>query len=137
MTDNIPEQTRAAWEGFPQELAEKLILLRRLILDVASSDPAIGALEEVLKWGQPAFLTSATGSGTTVRIHCHRKSADHYAFYVHCQTDLVARYRQLYSDQLTFDGNRAVVFDVKDALPVDAVCHCLVMALTYHLQNGS
>tara|TARA_R100001244_G_scaffold6593_6_gene7892 strand:+ start:30095 stop:30508 length:414 start_codon:yes stop_codon:yes gene_type:complete len=137
MTEEIPDQTRAAWDGLPAELLDRLMQLRRLILDVASTDPAIGAIEEVLKWGQPAFLTSTTGSGTTVRIHRHRKSAGQYAFYVHCQTDLVERYRQLYSDQLAFEGNRAVVFDVKDALPVDAVRHCLAMALTYHLQNGS
>ena len=137
MTEEIPDQTRAAWDALPAELADRLMQLRRLILDVASADPAIGPLEEVLKWGEPAFLTSATGAGTTVRINRHKKSADQYAFYVHCQTDLVERYGQLYSDQLTFDGNRAVVFDVKDALPVAAVRHCLAMALTYHLQKRS
>lgn len=135
MTEEIPDQTRAAWDALPAELADRLMQLRRLILDVASADPAIGPLEEVLKWGEPAFLTSATGAGTTVRINRHKTLADQYAFYVHCQTDLVERYSQLYADQLTFDGNRAVVFDVKDALPVAAVRHCLAMALTYHLQK--
>ncbi len=135
MTDDIPEQTRAAWESFPQELAEKLILLRRLILDVASSDPDIGPLEETLKWGEPSFLTAATGSGTTVRINRHRKSADTYAFYVHCQTDLIERYKQLYGDTLTFDGNRGVLFDSKGELPFDAVKHCIAMALTYRLRR--
>jgi hypothetical protein len=28
-----------------------------------------------------------------------------------------------------------VVFDVKDGLPVDAVSHCIAMALTYHLRK--
>jgi hypothetical protein len=135
MRDEIPESTRAAWEGLPEELAEKLIQLRRLILDVASDNPAIGPLEETLKWGEPAFLTSATGSGTTVRINRHNKSADQYAFYVHYQTDLIERYKQLYDNRLNFDGSRAVVFDIKDGLPVDAVSHCIAMALTYHLRK--
>ncbi|MGB5483355.1 hypothetical protein [Parasphingorhabdus sp.] len=131
----MPELTQAAWEGLPEDLAEKLIQLRELILATADDNPAIGPLEEKLKWGESAFLTSATGSGTTVRINRHKKSEDKYAFYVHCQTDLIERYKQLYGDRLVFDGRRAVVFDVKDKLPIDAVSHCIAMALTYHLRS--
>ncbi len=136
MADEIPEQSRAAWAGFPDALTEKLIQLRGLVLDVARDEPAIGPLEETLKWGEPAFLTVATGSGTAVRIHRHKKSADSYALYVHCQTDLIERYKQLYKDILAFDGNRAVVFDVKGPLPVEVVKHCIAMALTYHLRKA-
>lgn len=137
MTDDIPEQTCSAWQGIPDSLAERLMELRRLILDTVRDNPAIGPLEETLKWGEPAFLTSATGAGTTVRINRHKKSADQYAFYVNCRTDLIERYKQLYGDQLTFDGNRAVVFDISAQLPVDPVRHCIAMALTYHLRNSS
>ena len=136
MIDDIPGPTRAAWAGFPPALTERLVRLRSLILDSASGEPDIGPLEEVLKWGEPAFLTAATGSGTTVRAHRHKKSANMYALYVPCQTDLIERYKQLYDDRLTFDGNRAVVFDVNDELPVDVVQHCIVMALTYHLRKA-
>ncbi len=136
MMDKIPQQTLAAWESVPKALADKLIELRKLVLDVAADNPAIGPLEETLKWGEPAFLTSATGSGTTVRINRHKKSGDKYAFYVHCQTDLIERYQQLYADRLSFDGNRAVVFDVGAELPVDAVRHCIAMALIYHLRDS-
>lgn len=133
MTEEMPTPTRSAWKDLPEQLAERLVQLRQLILQAASEDPAIGPLEETTKWGEPAFLTSATGSGTTLRINPHKKSPEKYALYVHCQTDLVERYRQLYDDELTFDGNRAVVFDSKEELPVDAVKHCIAMALTYHL----
>lgn len=136
MTGKIPEQTCSAWEGLPEALTEKLLRLRSLILDIASADPDIGPLEETLKWGQAAFLTSDSGSGTTVRIHPHKQSTETYAFYVHCQTDLIERYQQLYSETLTFDGKRAVVFNVNDELPVDAVRHCIAMALTYHLRKA-
>ncbi|MEH6700398.1 DUF1801 domain-containing protein [Parasphingorhabdus sp.] len=134
MMDKVPQPTLAAWEGLPEPLAEKLIALRKLVLEVAGDNPAIGPLEETLKWGEPAFLTSATGAGTTVRINRHQKNDDKYAFYVHCQTDLVERYKQLYHDRLEFDGNRAVIFDVQDELPIDAVSNCIAMALTYHLR---
>ncbi len=137
MTDEIPEPTRSAWQDLPEQLAERLVQLRQLVLEAASENPAIGPLEETVKWGEPAFLTAATGSGTTVRINRHKKSPDKYAFYVHCQTDLIERYRQLYEGELTFDSNRAVVFDSREELPVDAVKHCIGMALTYHLRKRS
>jgi hypothetical protein len=55
--------------------------------------------------------------------------------YVHCQTDLVERYKQLYGDILKFEGSRAIVFDVDQDIPTEAVKHCLTMALTYHLRS--
>lgn len=136
MTDAIPRQTQAAWKGLPGPLVEKLIALRKLVLEVAGDNPAIGPLEETLKWGEPAFLTLVTGAGTTVRINRHQRNDDKYAFYVHCQTDLVERYKQLYHDRFEFDGDRAVIFDVQDELPVEAVRHCITMALTYHLRDS-
>jgi hypothetical protein len=30
--------------------------------------PGVGALHETLKWGQPAYLTPETRSGTTLRL---------------------------------------------------------------------
>ncbi|MEO9634252.1 MAG: hypothetical protein ABJF89_03655 [Parasphingorhabdus sp.] len=135
MKKSIPEQTRSAWAGLPESLTAKLIELRSLVLEVANENPAIGPLEETLKWSEPAFLTSHTKSGTTIRINRHKKSDDEYAFYVHCQTDLIDRYKQLYSNSLAFEGSRAVVFDAKCALPIDIVKHCIAMALTYHLRD--
>ena len=115
----------------------RLLALRSLILETAADNPLIGPLEETLKWGEPAFLTAATGSGTTVRINRYKKTDDKYAFYVHCQTDLIERYKQLYGDRLNFEGNRAVVFDVDEEPPVDIVKHMIAMALTYHLRLSS
>ena len=130
----VSAQTQSVLDDLPGKMAARLLELRSLILDTATENAAIGPLEETLKWGQPAFLTSATKSGTTVRINQHGKSDDQYALYVHCQTDLLERYRQLYGDTLSFQGNRAIVFDVADEIPIDAVKHCVAMALTYHLK---
>ncbi len=132
MAETVPEQTIRSLAGVPERMRARLLALREMILETAGADATIGPLEETLKWGEPAFLTSSTRSGTTIRINRHKKSDDQYALYVPCQTDLVERYRQLYGDQLQFDGNRAVVFNVGDDLPADAVRHCIAMALTYH-----
>lgn len=131
---NIPTRTQSVLDDLPKNLAARLLDLRALILKTASENPAIGPLEETLKWGEPAFLTSATKSGTTIRINRHKKSDDQYAFYVHCQTDLLERYRQLYDGTLAFEGNRAVILNVSEEIPVAAVRHCIAMALTYHLK---
>jgi hypothetical protein len=132
---SLPALTADIFDRLPDDLAGALRDLRTLILETAAENPAVGPLEESLRWGEPAFLPSASKSGTTIRINAHKKSPTQYAFYVHCSTDLVERYRALYGDVLTFEGSRAVLFDVADALPVDAVKHCIAMALTYHLRT--
>lgn len=131
----VPTQTREALSDLPDNLKQYVLSLRQLILETATENPAIGPLEETLKWGEPAFLTSATKAGTTIRINRHARDDSKYAIYVHCQTDLVERYRQLYDQVLSFDGNRAIVFDVDHDLPEEAVKHCIAMALTYHLKD--
>jgi len=135
LPDNIPKQTLDALSGLPDGLKNRVLALREVILETAGENSAIGPLEETLKWGEPAFLTNATKAGTTVRINRHAKDDSKYAIYVNCQTDLVERYKQLYSDVLSFDGNRAVVFNVDEQLPADIVKHCIAMALTYHLKS--
>ena len=129
-----PIQTQQVFGNLPDTLAQRLKTLRTLILETASGDPAIGPIEATLKWGEPAYLPSTTKSGTTIRINRHQKSDRKYAFYVSCQTDLVERYKELYDDVLKFDGKRAVTFDVEEDIPVDAVKHCIAMAMTYHLK---
>lgn len=135
MNAKIPSPTQSVFDGLPKAMVTRLVGLRTLILETAAENPAIGSLEETLKWGEPAYLTSATKSGTTVRINRHKKSDKEYAIYVHCQTDLVERYKQLYGDILKFEGSRAIVFDVDQDIPTEAVKHCLAMALTYHLRS--
>src|ERR1700712_5622755 len=121
--------------AYPKPLKAKLLALRRLILDTAAATKGVGALEETLKWGQPSYLTAATKSGSTIRIDQVKASANQYAVYFHCQTDLVATFRELYPNELTTAGNRAVIFNADDAIPEAALRHCLGLALTYHLRK--
>lgn len=125
----------AVFGTYPKPLKAKLLALRRLILDTAAATKGVGALEETLKWGQPSYLTAATKSGSTIRIDWVKASANQYAVYFHCQTDLVATFRELYPKQLTYSGNRAVIFNANDDIPEAALRHCLGLALTYHLRK--
>jgi len=123
----------AAFSAYPKPLKARLLALRRLILDTAKKTEGVGALEETLKWGQPSYLTTNTKSGSTIRIDRVKASADQYALYFHCQTDLVATFRELYPKQLTYAGNRAIIFNADDDIPEAALRHCVGLALTYHL----
>jgi hypothetical protein len=125
----------AAFDGYPKPLRLKLLALRRLILDTAAATKGVGALQETLKWGQPSYLTAATKSGSTIRIDRVKASVNQYALYFHCQTDLVATFRELYPKELTTAGNRAIIFSADDAIPEAALRHCLGLALTYHLRK--
>jgi Domain of unknown function (DU1801) len=108
--------------------------LRELMFDTAAATAGVGRLTETLKWGQPSYLTEETGSGTTVRID-RLKSGDGYAVYFHCQSGLIDQFRELYPDTFKYEGNRAILFDAKDRLPVRELRHCIALALTHHLRK--
>lgn len=109
-----------------------LLALRQLIFDVADREPQVGPLEETLKWGQPAYLTSETKSGTTLRLGLPKTGG--YAIFCHCQTTVVSDFRTLFGDDFTYDGNRAVVFSTDDDLQLDKLALLVSAALRYHLK---
>lgn len=114
--------------AYPADTRERLLALRRLVLEVAAATPGVGRIKETLKWGQPSYLTPETGSGTTVRIDGHAKGG--VAMFVSCQTNLVETYRALYPER-DYEGDRAVV--LRDGLGDEAALrHCIGLALTYH-----
>lgn len=121
------------FDAYPDRARAKLLQLRELIFETARATQGVGTLQETLKWGQPAYVTPSR-SGTTIRIDS--KSPQHYAMYVHCQTDLVDRFRARYADTLQCVGNREVALDARRALPKAPLRDCIAMALTYHRRRG-
>ena len=132
--DGIDDPAVAAvFDAYTTRLKSRLMRLRGLILEAASTTQGVGKLEETLKWGQPSYLTTETKAGSTIRIDKiksgDRQYAQQYAMYFHCQTTLVATFRELYPDELSFEGNRAIIFSEDEALPEDALRHCIALAL--------
>jgi hypothetical protein len=125
----------AVFSAYPKPVKAKLLALRRLIFDTAKATGGVGALEETLKWGQPSYLTPETKSGSTIRIDQVKSSANQYAVYFHCQTDLVETFRQLYPTELSYEGNRSIILNADEAIPEQALRHCVALALTYHLSK--
>ena len=125
----------AIFAAYPKPVRTKLLALRRLIFDTAKTTGGVGPLEEALKWGQPSYLTSKTRSGSTIRIDQVKSVANQYAVYFHCQTDLVATFRELYPREFRYGGNRSILFNADDVIDEPALRHCLALALTYHLNR--
>lgn len=116
----------AVFAGYPARLRQALLDLRTLIFDTAA-----GPLGESLKWGQPAYRPVATKAGTTVRIDALKGSADGYAVYVPCQTDLIGRFRDLHGEALRFEGNRAILLSLAETPPREVLAYCIGQALAY------
>ena len=120
----------AVYAAYPPEARRHLQRLRTLVLEVAEATDGVGPLEETLKWGEPAYLTAASGTGTTIRLGWKAARPDRVALYVNCQTTLVDTYRTLHPE-LSYEGSRAISFALDAPLPEEAVADCVSLALTY------
>lgn len=107
------------------------MVLRKLIFNEAAQDPRIGPLTETLKWGQPAYLTATTKSGTTLRLGVPKTGG--CAIYAHCATTVISRYAQAFADLDNVEGNRAVHFATAQDIAPDRIALLIRHALTYHL----
>ncbi len=130
-----PTEVAGVFERYPQNVRVKLMGLRALILNTAATIGEVGELTETLKWGQAAYLTQSTKSGTTIRLAWSPKTPNHYRLYVHCQTSLIETFRTLFPDDLRFEGNRAIVFEASEKIETSVVVAFIEAALTYHLQR--
>lgn len=128
MSYKIPKEIGAIFKNYPTVIERKLLDLRQLILDTAHEDQ-LGTVEETIKWGQASYLTK---DGSTIRIDGLKSQPDKYAIYFHCQSKLVETYKILYPETFIYEGNRAIVFEHSDALPVNELKHCISLALSYH-----
>jgi Domain of unknown function (DU1801) len=123
------------FETYPPHICEQLLKLRQIIFETAANTDGVGMLEETLKWGEPAYVTSETRSGSTVRIDWKKAHPEQYFMYFHCQTNLVETFRDLFPDELSFEGNRAIVFQCGEPILFEAISFCIAASLTYHLDK--
>ncbi len=68
-----------AFEAYPSGIRRKLLALRELIFITARLTKGVGELEETLKWGEPAYVTAQSKSGSTVRIDWKKAKPSQYA----------------------------------------------------------
>ena len=124
------------FEACPLPMRTTLLSLRALIFEVAGEHPGVGVLEETLKWGEPAYLTSASKSGSTIRIAWKAKQPDQVSMFFNCQTNLIETFRTLFPTGLQFVGNREIVLPRGRVLPRTELALCIEAALTYHVRRA-
>lgn len=112
---------------YPDNVRVRLDELRSIILSLAN-ELDVGEVEESLKWGEPSYSVKF---GSPIRLDWKIKSPTNYYLFFHCQTKLVDTFRELYADELVFQGNRAIVLSINEPLKKDIVKHCLTLAMTY------
>lgn len=125
-------QVSEKFDRYPEPIQNRLLFLRRLILETAAETESVGKVEETLKWGQPSYLSK---TGSTIRIDWDASTPQQYMMYFHCSSRLIDTFKELYRNRLVFEGNRAIVFKVDEEIPIDAIKSCITLALTYHLRK--
>lgn len=137
---NPPEMPQTVAEAFarvPGPVLTRLLEIRRLIFELSDEMQSVGPLTETLRWGEPAYLTKISKSGTTIRLGCVKSAPKDAAIFFNCQTPLVEEFRMQFADVFRFEKNRAVIIPHERPLPENAVRFCLGRALRYHLGEQS
>lgn len=107
--------------------------LRDLVFTTAERVGVSSLLVESLKWGEPAYQCKG---GSTLRMHWMETDPDGYRLYFHCRTTLVSTFREVYSSNFLYEGNRAIRFSISDEPDLSLVGKCIEVALLYHRVKG-
>ncbi|WP_407553045.1 DUF1801 domain-containing protein [Vibrio parahaemolyticus] len=120
------------FDEYPDNARVRLEELRNLVFQVAS-ELELGEVDETLKWGEPSYSVK---TGSPLRMDWKLKSPNSYYLFFNCQTKLIDTFRELYSDELVFQGNRAIVLSLSKPLPETVIKSCIELALTYHQRKN-
>ncbi|NLQ18888.1 DUF1801 domain-containing protein [Marinomonas sp. M1K-6] len=120
-------EVQSKFDQYPIHIKPLLENLRELILEVAES-LSLGDVEETLKWGEPSYLVKG---GSTIRIDWKEKSPEQYFIFFNCNTKLIDTFRELYSEELEFQGNRAIILNARNSIPLHILRHCIELAMKY------
>jgi len=126
-------QVRAVFDAAPAPVRQGMLALRNLVLSVAAEQPEVGPITEALRWGEPAYLTPVSRSGSTIRIG--RPKTGGFALYCNCQTSLIVDFRDSIGDSFRYEGNRAVLFRTVDEIDADRLSLLVARALTWHRRH--
>ncbi|MGY0571812.1 DUF1801 domain-containing protein [Bradyrhizobium sp. RDM12] len=130
----LPREVSRVFEALPPPIRRRLLDVRKLIFATAKAHDEVGSLTEALKWGEPAYLTEQTGSGSTIRLG-RVKDSEHPAILFNCKTTLVDTFRERFPDRFEYRQTRALLLPIAGKLPKQELSICLSLALTYHLDR--
>jgi hypothetical protein len=70
--------------------------------------------------------------GSAIRIDWKAKDPDNIKVYFHCQSKLVETLKEIYRDDLKYEGKRAIVIPLHSQIEKGPLSHCIGLALKYH-----
>ena len=126
--DALPKEVTKAFEAMPLGIADVLREARLDILRAAKTTEGVGPLIETLKWGEPAYLTEAPKTGTTLRLSQIRGRA---AVMVPCSTTIIEDARAIFGDLAELSGKRGLILG-GDRQVFDYIVDA---ALSYHIRK--
>ncbi|MGH1429012.1 MAG: DUF1801 domain-containing protein [Arenicella sp.] len=122
------------FRAYQRDIREALLMLRQAIFVIAAEHNEVGGLEETLKWDSPSYVTKRPQSGTTIRLAPLKSHSEEFAISVHCQSTLISDFKEVYPE-LRYDGNRSIIFNVNETIPLKTVEHFIYLALSYHYRK--
>ena len=128
----LPGDVGAVVAAYPTRARSRFHDIRAIVLSAAADTPETGPLTEILKWGEPAYLTEATKSGATLRIAWNPSDPDRIGIYLNCRSSLVEDVRTLYPGTFEIEGTRGLKLSLDAPLPAEAIDHVARLAQGYH-----
>lgn len=129
MDNKVSAQVAKVIADYPPQATAVFAATRKLVVSVAKETVGLDKTEETLKWGEPSYLADG---GSTIRMKWSEKNPEQFSLYFNCNSILVETFKELYQDEFTYDGNRAMSFPISEKIPEDALKHCMSMAMQYH-----
>ena len=123
------ENVAKVFDTYPEPIKTSLLRLRQLIMDTAAGLEDLNGFQETLKWGEPSSLCK---QGSTIRLGWQQNHPKQYKLMFHCQTKLIDSFREVFPDELRYEGNRAIVFHDQAPINKDVLRQCILAALRYH-----
>lgn len=115
--------------SYPATVKAEMLELRELIFSIARAE-SLGPISESIKWGQLSF---SAPNGSPIRVDWNLATPLDLSLFFHCQTKLVATFKEVYPNCFTYIGNRQLMLPLNDASKYRVLSHCLTVALKYHL----
>ena len=123
------------FDSFDPNVRKIILQIRDLIFTIGAEIDTVGEVTESLKWGEPSYAPLKQRVGSPIRLN-QLKDKNKFALYFNCQSNLIPTFKQLYPSTFNFEGNRSIVFDINNKVPIKELEHCLSIALTYHINKS-
>lgn len=122
-------KVKEIFANYPDSVRDQMQFLKNLVIETAEETEGISEMEITLKWGEPSFVTK---NGSTLRMDWKERAPDQYAMYFQCTSRLVDTFRMAFDHKFQYEGNRAIVFQLNQKVPVVELKECIKASLTYH-----